>query len=113
MKKSVSSIVDIMFSVFVSVASVTLMAMVLIIVRRTRRGEKASTDEDWRLLFGKARAEVLSVHYGVKLGFAFILCLFLGIVEYLVLFPYGFVWYGLGVVITTFVIMLLTAKGLR
>jgi hypothetical protein len=109
----VNPLVDIIVSFSFSVSCVTLMAMVFIVLRRTRRGEKVSTDEDWRLLFGKPKAEVLSLHYGVKLCFGFILCLLLGIVEYVIIFPYGLAWYGAGLVATTFVIMLLTAKGLR
>jgi amino acid transporter len=112
-ESDVDPIVKILINVFASVACLTLIAMVLVILRRTRRGEKASTDEDWRLLFGKPKAEVLTAHYGMRLGFAFVLCLVLGLVEYLVLFPQGFGWYGVGVVVTTFVIMLLTAKVLR
>jgi hypothetical protein len=39
---------------------VTLIAMRLVTLRRTRRGEKAFIDEHWRFLVGKPKAEVLT-----------------------------------------------------
>jgi hypothetical protein len=109
----VEPIVKIIINGVVSVALLALVATVLMVLRRTRRGEKAVTDEDWRFFFGKAKAEVLTVHYGARLVLALVVCLVFGLAAYLVLFPYGPAWYVLGMVVTTFVIVLLTAKALR
>src|SRR5262245_5460144 len=69
-----------------------MIAMGFVMLRRTRRGEKAFTDRDWRLLFGKGKADVLTGHYGGKLALAFLACGLLGLVEYVVLMPYGTAW---------------------
>jgi len=109
----VNPILKIIINGFVSVAFLTLIATLVVILRRIRRGEKPVTDEDWRFFFGKPKAEALTAHYGMRLVLAFVVCLVFGLVEYLVLFPYGFAWYGVGVVVTTFVVVLVTAKVLR
>jgi hypothetical protein len=106
----VHPIVEIVISFGVSIASVSLIAMGIVILRRTRRGEKAVSDEDWRLLFGKPKAEVLTAHYAMRLVLAIVACLVVGLVEYLVLFPYGVAWYGVGVVATAFAIILSHVK---
>lgn len=48
-----------------------------------------------------------------EMGFSFVACLVLGLVEYLILFPYGLAWYGVAVVLTSFAIIILTPKVLR
>ena len=87
--------------------------MGLVMFRRTRHGEKAFTDRDWRLVFGKSKAEVLIAHYGSRLLLTFVGCALLGVVEYLIFRPYGFTWYGVGVVLTAIVILILTPRVLR
>jgi hypothetical protein len=75
----VDPIVKIIFNGFISVAFLTLVAMGVVILRRTRRGEKTVTDDDWRVLFGKPKAEVFTAHYSLRLGLAFVSCLLVGL----------------------------------
>ena len=87
----------------ITVICFILIAVDCVMLRRTRRGEKAFTDQDWRLLFGKPKADVLTARYGGKLGLLFVACALVGL---LVLMPFGGNWYVLGVVLTAVVIVL-------
>ena len=82
-------------------------------LRRSRRGEKAFTDKDWRLLFGKPKSDVLTARYGGKLTLVFVACALVGLLEYLVLMPFGATWYAVGVTVTAVVIVVFTPKALH
>jgi hypothetical protein len=95
------------------VAITALVAMIVVIFSRSRRGEKVSTDKDWRLFFGEPKAEVLTGRYGIKLLLAFVAYALIGVIEYLILLPYGFTCYIVGMAVTALVIVPLTPKVLR
>jgi hypothetical protein len=111
--QGVDAIVKIIFSSALSAALLALIAVGVMALRRTWRGKKAVSDDDWRLLFGKPKGETLTAHYVMRLGFGFAAGLVLGLVEYMILFPFGAAWYGVSVIITTLVIIYLTATWLR
>ena len=71
------------------------------------------TDNDWRLLFGKPKSVVLTARYGVKLALLFLAGALVGFLEYLVLMPFGAIWYAVGVVMTALEIVVLTPKTLH
>ena len=97
----------------VSVICLTLITVGFVMLRRTRRGEKAFTDKDWRVLFGKPKAGMLTAHYGGKLAILFVTCALVGLLEYLILMPFRATWYVVGVVVTAVVIVVLTPKALH
>jgi len=94
------------------VALLALVAMIVLIFKRARRGEKVSTDKDWRLFFGEPKADVLTARYVIKLLLAFVAYALIGVLEYLILIPYGFTWYVVGMAVTALVIVPLTPKVL-
>jgi len=95
------------------VALTSLVAMIVLILNRARRGEKVSTDKDWRLFFGEAKTDVFTRRYGVKLVIALVGYCLIGLIEYLILVPYGFTWWVVGMAVTALVIVPLTPKVLR
>jgi len=95
------------------VALTSLIAMILLILNRARRGEKVSTDKDWRLFFGEAKTEVLTRRYGLKLVIALVGYSVIGLIEYVILVPYGFTWWLVGMVVTALVIFPLTSRELH
>ena len=94
------------------VALLALVAMIVLIFKRARRGEKVSTGKDWRLFFGEPKADVLTARYVIKLLLAFVAYALIGVLEYLILIPYGFTWYVVGMAVTALVIVPLTPKVL-
>ena len=95
------------------VALTSLVAMIVLILNRARRGEKVSTDKDWRLFFGEPKADVFTARYAIKLVGVFVAYAFIGVIEYMILIPYGFTWYILGTAVTALVILPLTSRILR
>ena len=87
--------------------------MILLILNRARRGEKVSTDKDWRLFFGEAKTDVLTRRYGLKLVIALVGYSVIGLIEYVILVPYGFTWWLVGMAVTALVIVPLTPRLLR
>jgi hypothetical protein len=95
------------------VALISLVAMIVLIFNRARRGEKVSTDKDWQLCFGAPKAEVLTRRYVIKLAIALVGYTLIGLVEYVILLPYGLSWYVAAMAATALVIVPLTPKLLR
>jgi hypothetical protein len=56
---------------------------------------------------------VLTGRYGGKLALAFLACGLLGVLECVLLMPYGATWYGVGVALTAVAIVLFTPRALR
>lgn len=87
--------------------------MILLILNRARRGEKVSTDKDWRIFFGEAKTDVLTRRYGLKLVIALVGYSVIGLIEYVILVPYGLAWWLVVMAVTALVIVPLTPRVLR
>jgi hypothetical protein len=106
-------IVENTISALAFVAFLAVVAMAVVIFNRARRGEKVSTDNDWRLLFGKPKADVLTRRYWTKLFLACFGYSLIGLFEYWVLIPFGLAWYIAGMAVTALIVVPLTPKLLR
>jgi hypothetical protein len=61
----------------------------LLVLRRKARGRPAFTDADRQLFFANPRARVSTPKFWVNFVLATFLCLFVGLLERLVLAPFG------------------------
>jgi hypothetical protein len=84
-----------------------------VMLRRTLRGEKRFSDRDWRFLFGRPKDEVLTASFWIKVGSAFVICFLVGLLEYLIIAPYGLGWYVAGLVLAVLGIVAFAPRFLQ
>jgi hypothetical protein len=66
-----------------------LVGLGLLVIRRKAGGRPAFTDADRQLFFTRCRAGVRTPKFWLNFGIAALLCLFAGLLERLVLGPFG------------------------
>jgi hypothetical protein len=66
-----------------------LIGMGLLVLRRKASGRPAFTEDDRQLFFSRARVSVSTTRFWINFGIAALLCFFAGLLEQLVLGPFG------------------------
>jgi len=64
-------------------------AIGLLVLRRKSRGERGFTNHDYELFFGDSKIKMSKPKAVLTLGLAVILCLVIGVLEFIVLAPLG------------------------
>ena len=66
-----------------------LFAMSLLVLRRKANGRPAFTDADRQMLFARPRVKRSTPNFWIHFGIAAFLCFFAGLLELLILGPFG------------------------
>jgi hypothetical protein len=101
------------FRTFIFLFFLALGGLGVVRLRRTLRGEKVFSDRDWLFLFGRPKNEVLTATFWIKVSCVVVICFLIGLVEYVIVAPYGLGWYLVLTGLTVFAIALFAFRYLQ
>ena len=102
--------------VLISIGALLLFVPLLVVVlmlRRTLRGEGLFSDQDWYFLFGRPKEEVLTETFWSKMGVGAIICFVVAFIEYYLVAPYGSQWFVAIIGLTVLGIAIYAPRFLR